>query len=253
MVPVYLKPIMKSPNRPPVGTNPRGKPKGSNGATRPIPKKIHKRKKLKFTKEQLILLRKRFGNKLKIKKVKLFPTWELLPIELEVTQYTVEKAYVGKKLVAQATNSDMPKRGIFGNRFISWIISLKNGFAGSYERVAEHIKDLTGEEFSAQALKDAVHRTGEDLKPEYKELERGLRESEVVGTDPTGWRVNGVNFVLWMFCTINIVFIHIDKSKARKIVVKILGNVFEGVVVSDCAPEFQKLIQKKIYLSYMNG
>lgn len=243
MIPVYLKPIMKSPNRPPVGTNPRGKPKGGNGSTRKIPKKIHRREKVKFTKEQLKLLKKKFGNKLKIKKVKLFPTWELLPVVLEVTQYTIERAYVGKKLVAQATNSDMPKRGIFGNRFISWIISLKNGFAGSYERVAEHIKDLTGEEFSAQALKDAVHRTGEDLKPEYKELERELRESDVVGGDPTSWRVNGVNFVLWMFCTINIVYIHIDKSKARKIVVKILGNAFEGVFVSDCAPEFQKFAE----------
>ena len=243
MVPVYLKPIMKSPNRLPVGTNPRGKPKGSNGGTRKIPKKIHKRQKVRFTREQLKLLRKRFGNKLKIKKVKLFPVWKLIPARFEVIQYTTERAYIGKKLVAQATNPDMPKRGIFDNKTISWIISLKNGFAGSYERVAEHIKDMTGEEFSAQALKDAVHRTGEDLKPEYMELERELRESNVVGGDPTSWRVNGVNFVLWLFCTINVVFIHIDKSKARKIVVKILGNAFEGVFVSDCAPEFQKFAE----------
>ena len=40
MIPVYLKEIKKSPSRNPNGTNPLGKPRGSNGATRPPPLKI---------------------------------------------------------------------------------------------------------------------------------------------------------------------------------------------------------------------
>jgi len=79
-----------------------------------------------------------------------------------------------------------------------------------------------------------------ELKPEYNSLGTELREAEVVGGDTSSWRVNGINYVLWLFCTINIVYIHIDKSKARKIISKILGNEFEGVFISDCAPEFQK-------------
>lgn len=39
MLDVYTKPVMKSPNRLPIGTNPRGKPLGGNGATRKIPQK----------------------------------------------------------------------------------------------------------------------------------------------------------------------------------------------------------------------
>ena len=62
MVPVYLKPVMKSPNRLPVGTNPRVKPKGGKGGTRKIPKKIHKREKVRFTRKQLKLLRKTFNS-----------------------------------------------------------------------------------------------------------------------------------------------------------------------------------------------
>lgn len=34
---------MRSPNRPPVGTNPRGKPIGGNGAARKIPKKVDRK------------------------------------------------------------------------------------------------------------------------------------------------------------------------------------------------------------------
>jgi len=230
---------MKSPNRLPVGTNPRGKPKGGNGATRKIPKKVDRKIPVKFSKEELNHLKKRYGDKLKIKRVKLY-VWDIPIIKILVTLFIVERIYLGKKLIAQATHPELPKRGIFGNRLRSWIVSLKNEFAGSYEKVSEHIEDLTGETFSQQAIKDCVHRTGEELEPEYKELGTELRESEVVGGDTSSWRVNGINYVLWLFCAINIVYIYIDKSKARRIILKILGSEFEGTFRSDCAPEFQK-------------
>ena len=233
---------MKSPNRLPVGTNPRGKPLGGNGATRKIPKKIDRKIKVKFSKEEIAELKEKYGNKLKIKKVKLY-VWDIPIIKMLVTLFIAERIYLGKKLIAQATHSELPKRGIIGNRLRAWIISLKNEFAGSYEKVAEHIEDLTGETFSQQAIKDCVHRTGEELEPEYKELETELREAEVVGGDTSSWRVNGINYVLWLFCAINIVFMHIDKSKARKIIIKIFGNQFEGTFRSDCAPEFQKFAE----------
>jgi len=230
---------MKSPNRLPVGTNPRGKPKGSNGDTRKIPKKVDRKIEVSFNDKELAELKEKYGNKLKIKKVRLY-VWDIPIIKMLATLFIVERIYLGKKLIAQATHPELPKRGIFGNRLRSWIISLKNEFAGSYEKLAGHIDDLTGESFSPQAIKDCVHRTGEELEPEYMQLGTELREAEVVGGDTSSWRVNGINYVLWLFCAINIVYIHIDKSKARKIMIKILGNQFEGVFRSDCAPEFQK-------------
>ena len=230
---------MKSPNRLPVGTNPRGKPLGGNGATRKIPKKIDRKLEVNFNKEELAELKEKYGDKLKIKKVKLY-VWDMPIIKMSVTLFIVERIYLGKKWIAQAVHPELPRCGIFGNRLKSWIISLKNGFAGSYEKVAEHIQDLTGETFSQQAIKDCVHRTGEELEPNYMALGTELRESEVVGGDTSSWRVNGINWILWLFCSINMVYIHIDKSKGRKILMKILGSEFEGVFVSDCAPEFQK-------------
>lgn len=230
---------MKSPNRPPVGTNPRGKPLGGNGATRKIPKKVDRKIEVSFSDKELAELKEKYGDKLKIKKVKLY-VWDIPLIKMPVTLFIVERIYLGKKWIAQAVHPELPKRGIFGNRLRSWIISLKNGFAGSCEKVAEHIEDLTGEIFSPQSINDCVHRTGEELEPRYLALGAELRESEVVGGDTSSWRINGINYILWLFCTVNLVYIHIDKSKARKIISKILGSEFEGVFVSDCAPEFQK-------------
>lgn len=239
MLSPYAKPVMKSPNRLPVGTNPKGKPLGGNGDTRKIPKKIDRKIKVNFDKEELKKLKEKYGNKLELKKVKRY-VWNIPMIQMFVTMFIVERIYLGRKLIAEATHPELPKRGIFGNELRSWIIALKNQFAGSCEKVSEHIEDLTGEKFSAQAIKDCVHRTGEELKPEYRKLESELRESDVVGGDTSSWRVNGFNYVLWLLCTINIVFIHINESKSREVVMKILGSSFEGIFKSDCAPEFQK-------------
>jgi transposase len=228
---------MKSPNRDPVGTNPRGKPKNGNGGIRKIPEKVDRKVKVKFSEEELKSLKKKHGEKLKIKTVKLH-VWDLPAIKLIVTQFIVQRAYVGKQLVAQAVHSELPK-GIFGNRLRSWIISLKNGFAGSYERIREHIEDVTNESFSAQALKDCIHRTGKELEPSYKELESELREAKVAGSDETGWKINGVLYYLWLICTINIVFITIEKSRGRNVMIKIFGKEFEGVIISDCWVVYQ--------------
>ena len=141
MLPVYTKPVMKSPNRLPVGTNPRGKPKGSNGATRKIPKKINKRIKVKFKRNEIKQLKEKYGDKLKIKKVKLF-VWNIPKIKMLVMLFIVQRAYIGRKLIAQATHPELPLRGIFGNRLRSWIISLKNGFAGSCDKVTGNAKRL---------------------------------------------------------------------------------------------------------------
>ena len=44
---------MKSPNRLPVGTNPRGKPLGGNGATRKIPEKVDGKIEVNFSDKEL--------------------------------------------------------------------------------------------------------------------------------------------------------------------------------------------------------
>ena len=63
MLPVYTKPVMKSPNRLPVGINPRGKPLGGNGATRKIPKEIDRKIKVEFSKKELDKLKEKYGDK----------------------------------------------------------------------------------------------------------------------------------------------------------------------------------------------
>ena len=231
---------MKSPNRLPVGTNPRGKPIGSNGATRKIPEKIDKKIEVEFKPNEIKKLRRKYGNKITIKTIKKY-TWDLPEIKIFVTQFNVQRAYLGKMMIAQAVHPELPQRGIFGNNLQSFIISLKNDFAGSDEKIPRFIEDLTQELFSQQAINNSIHRVGEYLESDYKCLEKELRESKIIGSDETGWRMNGEKWFLWLLCTMNIVFITIQNSRSRAVLTKILGTTYDGTIISDCFTAYQKI------------
>ena len=231
---------MKSPNRLPVGTNPRGKPKGSNGATRKTPEKIDKKINVEFKPAEIKNLKEKYGKELMIKVIKKY-TWNLPEIKIFVTQFNVQRAYLGKKMVAQAVHPELPQRGIFGNNLQSFIISLKNDFAGSDEKIPKFIEDITEELFSQQAINNSIHRVGEFLEPDYKNLEKEVRESKVIGSDETGWRMNGEKWFLWLLCTMNIVFITIQNSRSRTVLTKILGTTYDGTIISDCFTAYQKV------------
>ena len=231
---------MKSPNRLPVGTNPRGKPIGSNGATRKIPEKIDKKIEVEFKPNEIKKLRRKYGNKITIKTIKKY-TWDLPEIKIFVTQFNVQRAYLGKMMIAQAVHPELPQRGIFGNNLQSFIISLKNDFAGSDEKIPKFIEDLTQELFSQQAINNSIHRVGEYLESDYKCLEKELRESKIIGSDETGWRMNGEKWFLWLLCTMNIVFITIQNSRSRAVLTKILGTTYDGTIISDCFTAYQKI------------
>lgn len=228
-IPVYLKPIMKSPNRLPVGTNPRGKPKGSNGATKPPPTKIDE------TLEATANCCPKGHNHIKLLEFLVNIFFEINKIEMRVIE--------GKQGVYRcqdcgevfcAVHPSIPQEGMIGPNLQAFIIELKHNFAGSYEKISNFLEDLTGNTFSPQGLKDSIYRTGKQLEHSYREIERELRNSKSIGIDETGWRMNGENWYLWLFRAINIVFITIQKSRARMILTKILGTDFEGCVTSDC-------------------
>jgi transposase len=57
--------------------------------------------------------------------------------------------------------------------------------------------------------------------------------SGVLYADETGWRVAGKTFWLWCFTTKQAAYYLIDRSRGSPVVLRILGEVFDGVLVSD--------------------
>lgn len=239
-LPLFMKPKITSPNRPPKGTNPRGKPKGGNGATKELPTKIDRT--VEATADKCP------NGHTDIEEIDFYSklVYEINKIKLQVIEAIVKQYRCrvdGCHAIFEGTHPEIPKEGMIGSNLQAFVSELKHGFAGSYEKISNFLGDLTGTTFSPQGLNDCIHRVADQLQPSYNQLESELRNSTAVGTDESGWPVNGEKWWLWLFTTMNIIFLAIDKSRGRKVITKILGNEFEGTVTSDCLAVYQKFAE----------
>lgn len=222
--------------RPEKGTNPRGKPKNSNGATKDAPKKIHKRLKAEVHKRCKICRRK-----LKIEKYTKI-VYEIPKIEIEVIEFEVEEGYCEHcNLLYTGMHPELPKEGMMGPSLEAFYTELRHSFAGSYEKTDTFLEDLTGMGFSHTAINDCIKRVAKELEPSYNKLQERLKETEYSHSDETSWPVNGILWWLWLFITSNFVFIAIRDSRARRVLIDLFGEFYNGVLISDCFKVYEKI------------
>src|SRR3989338_7516478 len=219
----------KNINREPKGTNPRGKPQGSNGTTREEPDKIDD--KIEVNAKQC----PRGHRKIKQTDWHTRIVYEIGKIQIKAKQFTVlEYDCLQCNLHFEGTHPDLPKEGMVGPNLQAFLTEIRHDFAGSYEKISIFLDNIAGITFSPQGIKDCVHRVAEDLQPSYKQMEEDISKANVVNSDETSWPVDGNDYWLWLLCTFNMIFIMINESRARKVITNILGEYFDGVVVSDC-------------------
>ena len=86
---------------------------------------------------------------------------------------------------------------------------------------------------------------GEKFSNKYETLKKNLKKSGHVNVDETGWPVDGKNQWLWVFRSPDAVVFRIDKSRSSAVPVEIIGNDYDGVVVSDFFSAYNKVNGKK--------
>ncbi len=258
-IPDTEKETNRSPSRDPVGSRPRGKPPGGNGSTRSAPTKIHR--KLNAIANSC---NRCHGKNLQHIDTEEIHVWDLPVIELIVTLFYVF-IYRCKNCGAlvRGTHPELPTRGMIGPHLAAFLAEVKHNFAASYDKLSLFLHEVTGETFSAQAINDCIIRTASRLKPRYKKIQETLLQESVLHSDETRWPVNGVRHYLWLLHGLNAIFITVNKSRARKVLTNILGDYYNGVIVSDClavylafAAAFQKcwahLLRRTFFMKKKN-
>jgi hypothetical protein len=71
------------------------------------------------------------------------------------------------------------------------------------------------------------------LASDYEALMLDVRASPQVYADETGWRTDGRNGHLWTVATPTRTLYHIDRSRAGRVIRRLLGRAFGGTLVSD--------------------
>lgn len=214
----------------------KGAPFGHTGTTRKKPNKIDKLVEIECSVcpdcnstdlEKLIDNRTR-------KPITEDHTVEDIIITIIATCYRHHKYYCNncKKVVTGRGLNEL-KKNYIGPVAISLSHSLRYETNISYGKIIKILKIL-GLTVTKGALIGMENRLVKLLEGFYNRLLEIIKKQEQIHGDETGWRVDGVNYWLWVFTNALISLYHIDSSRGSKVVEEILGKDYAGILISDC-------------------
>ena len=211
---------------------PRGKPLGSNGGNKEAPdnvdRKINAKLEGKCPRCKKIIYRKDIDTRIRyVYDAKIVP--EIIEVEEEFYICDCGEFCIGK-------HSDIPQRGMIGYNLQTLFTELKFNFSGSYANISKFFDNVTNGKinFSPMAINDCISRIANKLEPSYDKIESEIKNESYANCDETSWPVNGDQWYLWMIVTTNFVFIKIQNSRARKVLIDIFGEEYHGGITSDC-------------------
>lgn len=123
--------------------------------------------------------------------------------------------------------------GRFGPRLLATISLLHEQHHVGYERLTALLGELYGVQVSEGTLVAAVQRVARVLEPAAQAIGAQVRQSDVVGSDETGVRVDGEGWWEWVFQTDEAAYHTIQRRRNTDVVVTFLADAQPGVWVSD--------------------
>ena len=99
--------------------------------------------------------------------------------------------------------------------------------------IQRYLKWRFGLRLSVGELVALTRGVAEHGREEYTRLRQEIRARPVVYGDETGWREDGRNGYLWSFSTPKVRYFLHRPSRGSQVVKEVLGEEFDGVVVSD--------------------
>ena len=225
-------PFKSKINEPEKEPKPRGKPEGSNGGNKEAPESVDRKIKAKLEERcprcGKVIRRRDIDTRIRyvydavIKAI-------VIEVEEEFYPCGCGEFCVGK-------HPEIPQIGMIGYNLQTLFTELKFNFSGSYANISKFFDSVTNGKisFSPKAINDCIVRIADKLEPSYDKIESEIKKEDYAYSDETSWPVNGVQWYLWLFVTMNFVFITIQNSRARKVLIDIFGEDYHGGIISDC-------------------
>jgi len=186
--------------------------------------------------------------------------------EPEVTRHTIEGKWCPRcrKRVEAKVDAALP-RSTLGLRVVLLTAWMHYTLGTTSQAMVGYLKRVHCFKATPGGLTQAWRRLAEALAPMHDAIWEEIRQAGVLYADETGWRVGGKTFWLWCFTTKEAAYYVIDRTRGSPVVLRVLGETFSGVLVSDffaaynlvCAAAKQKclahLLRELEKVSLRNG
>lgn len=135
---------------------------------------------------------------------------------------------------------DIRKGGLLGAKITAAIAFIKGGCHMSYTTIQQFFKELMQLHISPGMLCKATRKVSHSLQPAYEQLAERLPHESQVGVDETGHHDQGNLYWTWCFDTPSYSLFSIDKSRGSKVLERMLGKDFSGIVCADYWGAYRK-------------
>ena len=173
------------------------------------------------------------------------------PIQTVITQFNVHvghcadcNAHVQGRHPEQTSQALGAAAVQIGSNALGLAAELKHEFGISYGKVARLMRLTFSLDAGASSFARADQRLAQAFAPTYTDLQTQLRQSPAVHVDETGWKVGGHSAWLWVFTNDQLSLYTID-HRDHTVVERMLGQDFDGVLISDCFLAYDPLTYNK--------
>ena len=163
--------------------------------------------------------------------------------EPEVIEAKHDKKYCPdcKEVITAKSELALPKSDIGLN--LTVLISYLWVTTGlPFPRIAKYLLDFFNVKISTAGLSSHVIRVSKIMNDVYDEILQDVKNGSTLYADETGWRIKGVNWWLWVFGTEDAAYYVIDPKRGGGVVLRILGEIFIGVLVVDGWSAYTRII-----------
>jgi hypothetical protein len=162
---------------------------------------------------------------------------ELPPVQAQVVEHALVERRCPNCRKCWAPRLDLSSLAVGNHRFgisvQAEVALLREQCRLPFRVIQDYLRHRFGLRISVGklvALVEGVAKRGKAIVEGFKQQIRG---SPVVNCDETSWREDGLNGYVWSFSTDKIRYFLYRKSRSASIVKEVLGEQFDGVVVSD--------------------
>ncbi len=158
------------------------------------------------------------------------------------TQYNIHRKYCRqcKKLVEADVPNALPNSP-FGLNLMLFIVFLKIGMALPYNKIQQLLFTIYNLDISEGGLVNILFQIKEEFGDYYQTLEKKLRRVRTKHSDESGWRIDGINYYIWLFITKEIALYKIRKGRGSEVPAEVLRKQKDKVITCDGFSAYNKL------------
>ena len=168
----------------------------------------------------------------------------VLKPQKKVTKYTITRHWCGvcEALVKVRDIPDIPKIGL---NTMAYVLYARYRLRLPINRIKQSLADLHNFKISEGEIIHELAKAKNLFTKDYDTIIELIKNADAVYCDETGWRVNGVNWWMWVFAAPEGVRYVVEDTRGKGVAVDALGNREDRVLISDFYGAYKNLPGKK--------